>query len=283
MDWYKKGVGKYLVHLAATNKMKHNLLLIFATTLALLLFSCESGNIEDKYYSAENEGSPQDTIDSGKYSEIVWLPLNGNLNDTTGSNIPVFMAGNAQFVDGINTEHGKGLYLDGSSYLLINLGYYDTLSVVFWIKGESELEPANTPVLFDYGFSALAAQLDATTGATSLTVMKNENKINSYKDSSVEYLNTFSRYCFVYVEAGGGNTKVYFKGFSTIGDEIIFEGDFDLPGVIEAISDILYIGRSSKRENQSSTFFRGAIDEIHIYSKTLSGPEIENMALIPTN
>lgn len=263
--------------------MKHKFLSILTLAVCLLYLSCESENIEDKYYSDGNPDNPIDTVDQDNLSEIVWLPLNGNLKDTTGRNTPLILVGEPQFVDGINPEHGKGLYLDGSSYLLINLGFYDTLSLVFWIKGEGELESPNTPVLFDYGLNALTAQLDATTGATSLTVSKNEEALKSYENPAVEYLNSFNRYSFMYVEAGGDKIRVYFKGYAASGDEVVYVDKHNLSGIIDAESDILFIGRSSSKENQSSTFFKGAIDEVHIFNKTLTDAEVENFALIPTN
>lgn len=255
---------------------------LYTAILLFVLYSCENANIEDKYFKG---GKPTDTTENphGNLSEIVWLPLNGNLNDSTGNNTPVVLVGNKKFVNGMNKDYGNGLYLDGNSYLLINLGYYDTLSIAFWIKGDGALESTNKPVLFDYGLNAITAQLDATTGATSLTLKKNENIANSSENSSVEYLNSFNRHSFVCVEAGGNNTKIYYKGYASGGTETIYSENLAFPGIIEAESDILYIGRSSQRENQSSTFFKGTIDEIHIYNKTLSDTEIENMALIPTN
>jgi hypothetical protein len=261
--------------------MKYKFLWLISTALYIILYSCESANIEDKYMNK----NPNDSIPGGDslFSEIIWLPLNGNLKDTSGNKASLMLVGTEKFVSGINADHGKGLYLDGSTYLMINIGFFDTLSVAFWIKGDAALESSNTPVLFDYGFNAFSTELDATTGATSLSLMKNEDIAYSHENPSVEYLNSFNRYSFVYVEAGGNKTRVYFKGYTSDGNEIIYSDEFDFSGIIEAETDILYIGRSSQRENQSSTYFKGAIDEIHIYNKALSNTEIENMALIPTN
>jgi hypothetical protein len=252
----------------------HSQWLLFATTLLFMLSACESANIEDKYLGDKKPVSSTD--------EILWLPMDGNLKDSTKNDIPVLVGGKTQFVNGLNSDYGKGLYLDGSSYLLINLGYYDTLSVAFWIKGDAALIADNKPVLFDYGSDAFSAQLDATTGATALAVQKDADSANSSANPSVEYLNSFNRYSFVYVEAGGDKTKVYFKGYTSDGNEINYSDEFDFSGIVDAKSDVLYIGRSSQRENLSSTYFKGAIDEIHIYKRPLSNTEIENMALIPT-
>ncbi|MBN1117202.1 MAG: hypothetical protein JXA77_08360 [Bacteroidales bacterium] len=248
----------------------------------LFIFSCESENIEDKYLKGEgpiiSDTSKPDT--SGDSSEILWLPFNGNTQDSLKHNVPLILVGKEQFVDGMNAENGKALYLDGNTYLLANLGFYDTLSMVFWIKGEGELESSNSPVLCDYGFKALSLQLDATSGATALTVQKNEQIASS--EVKVEYLNSFYRYSFVYIEAGGNNTRVYYKGYTSSGDELIYSDELDFSGIIEAESDILYIGRSSKKDNGSSTFFKGSIDELHIYNRTLTTTEIENFASIST-
>lgn len=250
--------------------------------LVLLFSACESENIEDKYYKSGSLPSYTDSTLNYKSSEIIWLPFDGNLNDSTGNNTPLVFVGNQKFVDGLSFDYDRGLYLDGESYLLINLGYFDTLSVVFWIKGVGELDRYNTPVLFDYGQNAIAAQLDAFTGATALSVIKNDESVNSADLSSVEYLNSYNKYSFVYVEAGGDYTKAYFKGYTNSGESKVFYEELNLPGLIEAESEMLYIGRSSQNKNQSASFFRGAIDELHIYNKTLTRTEIEALAAIPT-
>lgn len=251
----------------------------------LLFISCESENIEEKYYS-NNNNEPGNTTENPVLSSglLAWFPMNGSVQDSSINNTPVILAGNATFVDGINEEHGKGLYLEGNSYLIVDLGYYDTISIAFWIKGDGELESSNTPTLFDYGFNTLSAKLDVdgSTGATSLTVKKNENISCSKENSSIEYLNSFTKYSLVYVEAGGDKTKVYFKGYTSSGDETVYSDELNFPGIIDTESELLYIGRSSQKENIPGSFFKGSIDEIYIFNKTLSNAEIQQMALIPT-
>lgn len=261
--------------------MKYSILLFSGILASCMFFACESENIEDKYLNKV----PNDSIPNGdsNSSEILWLPLNGNLDDSTGNNTPLVLAGNIKYVKGINKDHGKGIYLDGSSYLMINLGYYDTLAASFWIKGDGELAESNDPVIFDYGLNALTAQLDATTGATAVNLKKNDTQTSSADNSSVEYLNSFYQYSFVYIEAGGDKTRIYFKGYTSGGSELVYNGELNIPGIIETKSDVVYIGRSSQRENQASSFFKGAIDEIHIYRKPLSNSEIQKMASIQTN
>jgi hypothetical protein len=246
----------------------------------LCFYPCESENIEDKYLKRAN--GPDSLNNQPTKGELAWLPLNGNLKDSSGNNIPVLLVGNTQFTQGLNEDYGQGLYLDGKSYLVLHVGYYDTLSVVLWIKGEGGLERENAPVLFDYGLNTLSAQLDVdgTTGATNLRVKKNEDMAGSHENKSVEYLNSFTQYSLLYMESGGDKTKVYFKGYSS-GHEIVYSDEFNFPGNMNAKTDLLYIGRSSQRANQENSYFKGAIDEVRIYNKTLTNTEIEALASIP--
>lgn len=248
-----------------------------------LMFCCESENIEDKYYQTTTiDDTLNNPVIPHPSGEIAWYPLNGNLNDSSGNNIPLVFIGDTNYVEGMNDDYGMGIHLDGVSYLLINLGYYDTLSIIFWIKGDQEISALNKPVLFDYGLNAISSKLDGSSGATSLQVKKNEDSASS-EDASVEYLNSFNQYSFFYFEAGGDLTRVYFKGYASTGGEVIYSEDLSFPGSIDPLSEILYIGRSSLRDNQSESYFRGAIDEIHIYSKPLTNLEIESFAFLHTN
>jgi hypothetical protein len=257
---------------------------MLSITICAICVECESENIEEKYYGP-NSKDPEDTTDEPQVEkprgEIAWYPFNGNLSDSSDNNIPVFLSGGEKYVAGINADYGKGLYLDGSSYLTINLGYYDTLSIIFWIKGSEALSGFNKPVLFDYGLNSISAQLDATSGATHLVISKNEESRSS-KETNTEALNSFERYCFLYFEAGGDLTKVYFKGYYSNGIELVYNDQFSIPGIVDPQSEILYIGRSSMREELDNSYFQGAIDEIHIYSRCLSEDEVESFAFTHT-
>jgi hypothetical protein len=240
--------------------------------------------MEEKYFQQINDTATTDTTSPlipHPSGEIAWFPLNGNLNDSTGNNTQLFYVGDtAQFSNGLNNSSGKGIFLNGSSYLMINLGFYDTLSIVFWVKGAGELGPAAHPVLFDYGLNAISAQLDGSTGATALTVQKS-NSIASSVDL-IEDLNSFSRYSFLYFEAGGDYTRIYFKGYYQDGTERVYKTDLSFPGIINPLTEILYIGRSSSREEFPGSLFHGAIDEIHLYSHPLTDLEIETFAFTQT-
>jgi hypothetical protein len=262
--------------------MKSSLFLMLL--ICSFIVCCESENIEEKYFQQIDDTTDIDTNDPlipHPQGEIAWFPLNGNLNDSTGNNIPLLLVGDsASYVNGLNAENGKGLYLDGSSYLLINLGYYDTLSIVFWIKGAGELGASGHPILFDYGLNAISAQLDGSTGATAVTVHKSDSTASS--SEVIQDLNSFSKYSFLYFEAGGDLTRVYFKGYYLDGTERIYEADLDFPGIIDPQSEILYIGRTSLRDDYTGSLFRGAVDEIHLYSHPLTDQEIEAFAFTQT-
>ena len=246
--------------------------------LSVLFFSCETENIEEKYF--ENDSIPEIEKPAG---EIAWYPLNGNLNDSTENDIPILFIGDTlSYIDGLNEDYGQGIHLDGTSYLLINLGYFDTLSFVLWIKSDEELSDLDQPVLFDYGQNAISILIDGSSGASMLNLTKNDSTVSS-EDASIEYLNTFSRYSFLYFEAGGDLTRIYFKGYVGGGSEVSWVEDLEIPGFIDTQSEMLYIGSSSLRGSQLSSYFKGAIDEIHIFSRTLTDQEIESFAFIQTN
>lgn len=238
--------------------------------------------MEEKYYETDDEDTSSHPGTNQPRGEIAWYPFNGNLNDSTENNIPIILIGDTTFVSGINEAYGKGIHLNGSSCLLINLGYYDTISIVFWVKGDGEIDEFNQAVLFDYGSNAISALLDGSTGASSMSIKKNGDAASS-DDASVGYLNSFNKYSFFYFEAGGDLTKVFFKGYASDETEIIYTEDLNFPGIIDPESEMLYIGRSSQRENQNESFFSGAIDEIHIYSRSLTELEIESFAFINTD
>ncbi len=259
-------------------------LLFLMLLVCAFMIGCESENIEEKYFWQPGDTTGVDTTDPTiphPQGEIAWFPLNGNLTDSSGNNIPlIFVGDTSTFVDGLNSAYGKGIFLDGSSYLIINLGYYDTLSIVFWIKGVGELGAARHPILFDYGLNAISAQLDGSTGATAVTVHHNDNTASSI--DVIQDLNSFAKYSFLYFEAGGDMTRVYFKGYYLDGAERVYEADLNFPGIIDPQSEIMYIGRTSARENFIESFFHGAIDEIHIYSHPLTNQEIEAFAFTQT-
>lgn len=249
-----------------------------ALLLITLFVSCENDNIEQKYYQIIAEQSDSSNLTDGK---IAWFPFNGNLSDTTENNTQIMVVGTPKYVNGLNADFGKGLHLDGKSYLIIKLGYYDSLSVVIWVKGDGELNGLNKPVLFDYGQNALSAQLDASTGATTLNSQKGDKKATSLK-SSTKYLNSYNKYSLLYFESSGTTTKVLFKGYLQNGAAITYNQDLSLPGIIAPQSEFLYIGHSSMRDDKNKTNFKGAIDEIQIFNRPLTDTEIDALAFTHT-
>ncbi len=258
--------------------------LIVMLLICSFMICCESDNIEEKYYWQIGDTTNNDTTNphiNHPSGEIAWFPFNGNLNDSTGNNIPLLFVGDTvTYVDGLSSTFGEGIFLDGSSYLIINLGYYDTLSILFWIKGVGELGITRHPVLFDYGLNAISAQLDGSTGATAVTVHNNDSTATSA--DVIEDLNSFSKYSFLYFEAGTDITRVYFKGYYLDGAERVYQADLNFPGIIDPQTELMYIGRTSLRENFTESLFHGAIDEIHIYSHPLTDQEIEAFAFTQT-
>lgn len=251
---------------------------LLTSLLCTLFISCENDNIEQKYYQPITLSDTSNI----KNGQIAYFPFNGTLNDTTNNNTNIFMVGSPEYVNGLNPDYKQGLRLDGQSYLMIKIGYYDTISVVMWIKGDRELNGINKPVLFDYGLNAISTQLDASTGATMLTSTKNEHNISS-TNSSIKYLNSYNRYSFLYFESTGDKTKVIFKGYAKDGTATTYKQNLNIPGITLPQSELLYIGHTSLRDDNNSTNFRGAIDELQVFNCPLSDIEIETLANIYTN
>ncbi|MDD6210164.1 MAG: hypothetical protein PUB21_06120 [Bacteroidales bacterium] len=249
--------------------------LLFFAMLVCAFFACTSDNIEEKY-----TGKDDPDIIIG--DELAWFPLNGNLNDSTENGVSLFFNGTPEFVSGMN---GTGLKLDGrKNYISIPVGIQDTLSIVFWVKMETQdfrsLNP--NPVWIDYGMGAVKASLDGTTDATKLRVKENE-----YSDPTSQLIpndNEWDGFCswdnmvFFYTEIIKDKITCRIKskyGRFTPKDWL---KTIELTSPIVINSDLLYIGRSSGVQDIQGGYLQGVVDEIHIYKRGLSAQEIEHFA-----
>jgi len=240
---------------------------IFICLLAISLFSqCISDNVEEKYGSTTPTKAPS--------GEIAWFPLNGNLNDSTGNNTAIAVSGKVNFTEGIS---GQGLKLNGSdNFIMVSPGYLDTISILFWIKTANGIDKPNRPVVFDYGQGAIsAAFVDGVSGATNLSLKQDSTQFSSADMGEEFYLNTFYSYSLVYVEAAGNTASFYFKGALSNGAANIVSNKYEFPGLLNASSELIYIGRSSKKEELANSFFKGNIDEIHVFNHFLTDSELE--------
>ncbi|MBN1927843.1 MAG: hypothetical protein JW798_18565 [Prolixibacteraceae bacterium] len=245
--------------------------LTMISLLAILLFSqCVSENIEEKYAFNNPVNKPT--------GEIAWFPLNGNLNDSTGNNTLISLAGPVVYAPGLNGESGLGLLLDGAkNYLVISPGYSDTIAVLFWMKTSSSsgITNPNQPVMFDYGFNAATVSLvDATSEATNLVIRQGGSEFSSASLGEEKFLNTYNKYSLFYFETGGNSASFSFQGYMIDGKAHKISSAYEFPAAIEPMTDLLYIGRSADPQNTENTFFSGYIDEIHIFDHFLSSDEL---------
>ncbi len=240
---------------------------ILICLLPILLFTqCISDNVEEKYGSTVPEEAPS--------GEIAWFPLNGNLNDSTGNNTAIAVSGDINFTDGVA---GQGLKLNGSdNFILVSPGYLDTISILFWVKTVNGIDKPNRPVLFDYGQGAVSAALvDGVSGATNFSLQQDSTQYSSADMGEEYYLNSFYSYSMVYVEAAGNVASFYYKGALSNGAANVVSNQYEFPGLLNASTELVYIGRSSKKEEIVNSFFKGNIDEIHVFNHFLSDSELE--------
>jgi hypothetical protein len=247
------------------NQMRPRPITFFA--LCLILFSqCVSDNVEEKYGSNDLTEAPK--------GEIAWFPLNGNLNDSTGNNTLIAFAGDATYTIGLID---RGIRLDGSkNYFVISPGYLDSIAIVFWLKTPKGIISPNNPVIFDYGNGAVTASLvDGTTSATELVLKQDTVSYSSLALGEESFVNTYNNYSLVYIEVGGTSASFCYKGYLKNGNEKIISSEYTFPGYFDPATEMIYIGRASEKNEITNSYFKGNIDEIHIYNRFLTGSELE--------
>ncbi|MCF8360204.1 MAG: LamG domain-containing protein [Prolixibacteraceae bacterium] len=249
--------------------MDHKLMFFLLGT-ALLFSQCVSENIEEKYAYNQPVNQP--------VGEVAWFPLNGNLNDSTGNQTLISVAGPISYSAGLSSEFGQGLELDGvNNYIVISPGFTDTIAVLFWLKAGSNngIVNPNQPVMFDYGYNAATATLvDATSEATNLVIKQNDTEFSTANMGEEDYLNTYTKYSLFYFEAGGTKASFSFQGYLIDGSPHKVSNSYELPATFNPMTDLLYIGRSSDPKSTANTFFNGCIDEIHVFNRFLSSDEL---------
>lgn len=252
----------------------HLILLIACIGIcALGYISCDSSNIEEKYLLEELPDKTDTT------AILAYFPLDGSVEDKSGNDTPIkFIGDSLIFAPGLNSDCGQGLHLDGDSYLMIPIGYYDTLAIVFWVWSDCMINSGEQAYLIDYGLNAFTLNLDGITGATMVSIRNNDCAGSSNDVGGL--VNSYSNYSFVYLESSQGTTKVYFKGYLYGDIETIYRHEYPFGVDINPLNDILYIGRSSLRERSENSFFRGMIDEIHVFKHGLSKQQVDQFASI---
>jgi hypothetical protein len=234
--------------------------------ITLLFVTCISDNIEEKYSTGDNVTPPK--------GEVAWFPMNGNLTDSTGNNTLLAVAGEVNFTKGFR---GEALLMNGEdNYIMVSPGYLDTISVLFWLKTPKGIVNPNRPVVFDYGLGAVSASLtDGISGATVIAFNQSDTPFSTFDVDEQTYLNTYYNYSLMYIEVAGKTASYFFKGYLRDGKELAVSNSHQMPLDFDPANDLLYIGRSASKSGIANSFFNGAIDELHIFSKTLTDSEIQ--------
>lgn len=244
---------------------KPTFLLLF---ILFFLSQCVSENIEEKYAN-----TPPDPV---TVNEMAWFPLNGNLNDSTENHSMISVAGPVNYTTGLNKESGKGLILNGvNNYIVISSGYLDTIAILFWMKTHNGIANPNQPVMIDYGHNAASIKLiDAVTEATNLLLQHGQSEVNSASMGENYFLNTYNKFSLIYLEAGGTSAAFSFQGYLDDGTPHKISNHYTFPLIFDPITDLIYIGRSSDPQHISNSFFKGYIDEIHVFNHFLTNDEL---------
>jgi len=116
--------------------------------------------------------------------------------------------------------------------------------------------------------------VDGTSGATDLVLQSGDAKFSSSEMGEESYINTSSKYSLFYFEAGGLTTSFYYKGYMSDGKALILKNQYLFPTIVDPLTDLIYIGRSSQKDQISNSFFKGSIDEIHIFNHFLNETEL---------
>lgn len=248
--------------------MKHNYFIWAAIALIALFTACTYQNEEDwkKEHASTDSVYQYDTK-----GLVAYFSFDNSLTEKT-NNGQIAEAENT--VSYSNTTRGAMskacLYLNGNNSIKVLNQKYDTLTVCFWLKSEQQLKLLSDPkpVLVDIGQGATVFEVDGTTGASdiNLTVgdQKTEDKTNT--------IDTYTEWNLVIIEiVKDGVNKLIF--YNKINGEDAWRL---LPKNIDYKNGQVYIGKSSTNKG----FFKGYIDDLLIYKRSLTKDERENLKKI---
>lgn len=247
--------------------MKINPLLLLGFVL-LHLTSCQYESVENLYQPTPVE---KPNFEDGLLAHI---NFNDGIKDEGPSRLAVAIQGETNFIVGAQGETDQAIHLSGyPQYLSINgLGEHEVMSIFLWFKSDAELEETATSTLFDYGMNGFSAKIDGTTGATRVVATHNQ------EEAMIEtWINSYNVWNFLYAESGSGAFKVKYQGAIRGGEIIEMAEEISCEGTIFSELDIMYIGRSITGENTDASYFKGGIDNIRIYNKSLSPIEIKSL------
>jgi hypothetical protein len=259
--------NEYLLNSTANFKPKlmNKNLTIQICLLFLLLTGCQYENAISLY----NQGDEIKPLSNTGL--LAHITFDKSIKDIGENKMPVAIQGEAVFVKGVDGTDSSAIQLKGypQSISISNLGMNDTLAIFMWFKAGDLLAKTDSFTLFDYGVKSFALKIDGTTGATLINTTHN-NQQNTIND----WINSSNIWNYLYAEAGGGKLKVMYQGAMKNKQLITIDVENESPGILNPLTDILYIGRSSTGENVNRSYFKGSIDNIRIYNRPLSKSEV---------
>ncbi|MHB9143409.1 MAG: FISUMP domain-containing protein, partial [Paludibacter sp.] len=223
------------------------------------------------------------TLDS-TYGLVLYLPLNGNTNDSSSYANNGINHGALATADRFGNS-GKAMYFDGNSYIDVpgtrELDLTADKSVSCWIyipssetqnwyptiilKDEPVQGTTYSIQLTDHvGYDLDRFKLDYFFASDNTNYQIHTKQLyTDYKDKWIHVVGTY--------DTASGDSKIYFNG--------ILSDSIHIGKVISNSSNLdLYIGGTgTSKYRYEQTFFKGAIDDVKIYNRVLSAIEVRQL------
>jgi hypothetical protein len=223
------------------------------------------------------------TLDS-TYGLVLYLPLNGNTNDSSSYANNGINHGAIARADRFGNS-GKAMYFDGNSYIDVpgtrELDLTADKSVSCWIyipssetqnwyptiilKDEPVQGTTYSIQLTDHvGYDLDRFKLDYFFASDNTNYQIHTKQLyTDYKDKWIHVVGTY--------DTASGDSKIYFNG--------ILSDSIHIGKVISNSSNLdLYIGGTgTSKYRYEQTFFKGAIDDVKIYNRVLSAIEVRQL------
>jgi hypothetical protein len=248
-------------------------ILLFPVILALFLINaCQSENEADLY--GKDDGN-NDTLKG----EIAYFSFADSLADAKG-NVFANLSKKPEYVAGIGESEKSALKFDGTEYLILDLGRtFDTLSLVFFLKNDNDVNSGYLPYLVDcgFGFAGARLDLDAVSSATYLYVSSDTASLPAKENMQTEdRINTRNGWALFYFELTKDYVKTTMKfshpmmgNLTVTNNQNISEGNY-------AATQIITIGKGTNLAGDFNMLV-GSIDELHIFNGVLTNKQLNEM------
>jgi hypothetical protein len=214
-----------------------------------------------------------------RYGLVVYFPFDGNANDKSGNGINGITKGGVSFVSDRSGNPSSSIYLNGNSYVELPglpFNFYTSFCVSFWIWAERiQLISAN---ILDKGNG-----LSSLDGWAIAINDNHENKIRFLCGSTVgnkvitnDLLYNLEAWTHVVLTWDATGYVFYKNGLPSV------SGAFPAGSVIKSNGNVpLLIGaQNGGHSNPASAvgnYFKGSIDDIFIYNRSLSSSEVQEL------